>query len=157
MMRLQGNLDTLEYANRTIYVYMPPSYKMDDARRFPSVIVQDGSYLFVDSMNELEADFASGVTEEVIFIGIEPQERNREYTSWRAENLVNDGGFFDGEGDVYLKMVTEEIIPYVRARYRILEDAAHTGITGASFGGLISLYAALQEPRKDDVTAAYGA
>ncbi|WP_171630550.1 alpha/beta hydrolase [Paenibacillus plantarum] len=143
---MQGNLDTLEFANRTIYVYTPASYKLDVARRFPSVIVQDGSYLFVDSMTALEADFASGVTEEVIFIGIEPQERNREYTPWRAENLVNDGGFFEGEGDVYLKMVTEEIMPYVRTRYRILKDAAHTGITGASFGGLISLYAAFQKP-----------
>ncbi|NQX58361.1 alpha/beta hydrolase [Paenibacillus qinlingensis] len=146
MIRLQGTLDTLEFANRTIYIYTPPSYNKEESKHFPSVIVQDGNYLFLDSMNELEADFASGVTEEVIFIGIKPEERNREYTPWRADNLMNDGGFYDGEGDVYLKMVTEDIMPYVRARYRIIEDAAQTGITGASFGGLISLYAAFQKP-----------
>lgn len=143
---MQGTLDTLEFANRTIYVYTPPSYSKDESRCFPSIIVQDGNYLFVDSMAELEADFASGVTEEVIFIGIEPQDRNREYTPWRADNLMNDGGFYDGEADVYLKIVTEEIIPYVKAHYRIIGDAAQTGITGASFGGLISLYAAFQKP-----------
>ncbi|KRE93366.1 hypothetical protein ASG89_07705 [Paenibacillus sp. Soil766] len=143
---MQGALDTLAFANRTIYVYTPPSYSKEESSRFPSVIVQDGNYLFVDSMSALEADFASGVTEEVIFIGIEPLEHNREYTPWRADNLMNDGGFYDGEGDVYLNMVTEGIMPYVRARYRIIEYAAQTGITGASFGGLISLYAAFQKP-----------
>ncbi|OAS16429.1 alpha/beta hydrolase-fold protein [Paenibacillus oryzisoli] len=144
MMKLQGTLDKLEFANRTIYVYTPPSYSKDESRRFPSIIVQDGNYLFVDSMNELEADFASGVTEEVIFIGIEPEDRNREYTPWRADNLMNDGGFYEGEADVYLNMVTEEIIPYVRAHYRITEDAALYVCRRARRGG------------KNDHTAIYG-
>lgn len=144
-MQMKGNLDTLLFEDRTLYVYTPPSYERDASAMFPAIVVQDGNYLFIDSMKELEVDFASGVTQEVIFVGLEPIERNREYTPWQAEPLVNHGSF-PGEGDAYLKWVTEEVLPYVRGRYRIVEDAAQTGITGGSLGALISLYAAFQKP-----------
>jgi predicted alpha/beta superfamily hydrolase len=144
-MQMQGTIDTLQWEGRTIHVYTPPSYHKDPEARFPSVIVQDGTYLFADSMAELEADFASGATQEVIFIGIEPIERNHEYTPWAAAPLLNHGSF-NGEGDAYLKWVTENAIPFVRSRYRIVEEAAQTGITGGSLGALISLYAAFQKP-----------
>jgi predicted alpha/beta superfamily hydrolase len=96
-------------------------------------------------MTALEEDFAIGVTQEVIFIGIEPIERNHEYTPWKAPKL-QDNGFFNGEGDSYLKFVTEKVIPFVRERYRIIADPEQTGITGGSLGALISLYAAFQKP-----------
>jgi predicted alpha/beta superfamily hydrolase len=89
-------------------------------------------------MTVLEEDFAIGVTQIVIFIGIEPIERNHEYTPWKAPEL-QDNGFFNGEGDSYLKFVTEKVIPFVRERYRIIADPEQTGITGGSLGALISL------------------
>lgn len=142
---MRGKLTTYQFENRNIYIYTPPSYDDNDADLFPAVIVQDGSYLFVDSMEELEADFASGATQEVLFIGIEPSRRDCEYTPWEAEPL-QEGEVFAGEGDQYLDFVTERVLPYARERYRITEDASQIGITGGSLGALISLYAAFQEP-----------
>ncbi|CAG7641347.1 putative protein YbbA [Paenibacillus solanacearum] len=142
---MKGTIDTLSFENRTVHVYTPPSYSENTSAQYPSVIVQDGTYLFADSMTALEEDFASGVTQEVIFVGIEPIERNHEYTPWKAPELRSDG-FFNGEGDTYLAFVTEKVLPFVREKYRIISDPAQTGITGGSLGALISLYAAFQKP-----------
>lgn len=142
---MRGNLVTCQFENRNIHIYTPPTYSADASALYPAVIVQDGSYLFVDSMQELEADFARGATQEVIFVGIEPVERTREYTPWEAAPLMK-GESFDGEGDAYLSFVTEKVLPFVRGRYRITEDASQTGITGGSLGALISLYAAFRKP-----------
>ncbi|MEK5057107.1 alpha/beta hydrolase [Paenibacillus sp. FSL H7-0326] len=142
---MRGKLAKYQLGNRSIYVYTPPSYDENDTDLYPAVIVQDGSYLFVDSMEELEADFASGITQEVLFIGIQPHRRDCEYTPWKAEPL-QEGEVFGGEGDRYLDFVTEKVIPFVRERYRITEDTSQIGITGGSLGALISLYAAFQKP-----------
>jgi enterochelin esterase-like enzyme len=37
-------------------------------------------------------------------------------------------------------------MPYVSARYRVTEDAAHTGICGTSVGAFAALYVALNRP-----------
>ncbi|MBD2864640.1 alpha/beta hydrolase [Paenibacillus oceani] len=131
---MQGNHETWQFENRNIHVYTPPTYSDDASALFPAVFVQDGSYLFADSMEELEADFARGVTQEVIFVGIEPVERTCEYTPWEAAPLMK-GEHFGGEGDAYLSFVTEKVKPFVRERYRIADDASQTGITGGSLGG----------------------
>lgn len=142
---MRGNLETWQFENRNIHVYTPPTYSDDASALFPVVFVQDGSYLFADSMEELEADFARGATQEVIFVGIEPVERTREYTPWEAAPLMK-GEHFGGEGDAYLSFVTEKVKPFIRERYRIADDASQTGITGGSLGALISLYAAFRKP-----------
>ncbi|MCM3786425.1 alpha/beta hydrolase-fold protein [Neobacillus mesonae] len=142
---MRGNLMTWQFEDRNIHIYTPPAYAENDLTLFPVVFVQDGSYLFTGSMEELEVDFASGATQEVIFVGIEPLRRDCEYTPWEAEPLQK-GECFGGEGDTYLSFVTEKVMPFVRERYRITEDASQIGITGGSLGALISLYAAFQKP-----------
>ncbi|SFS56062.1 hypothetical protein [Paenibacillus sp. 453mf] len=95
----RGNLSTDKLENRSIHIYTPPTYHKDNSVAFPAVIVQDGDYLFTGSMEELEVDFASGTTQEVLFIGIEPNRRDCEYTPWEAELEV-----FGGEGETYLEL-----------------------------------------------------
>ncbi|KIV57362.1 hypothetical protein AM501_05435 [Aneurinibacillus migulanus] len=142
---MQGKVDTLSFQGRNIYVYTPPSYEREGEVSFPAIYVQDGNYLFMDSIETLEEDFVQGVTQEVIFVGIEPIERNREYTPWKAEPLVKQN-YLGGEGDEYLAFITEKVMPFVQSHYRIIRDYAQTGIGGGSFGALISLYAAFQKP-----------
>jgi len=140
-----GKLETLQFAGRAIHVYTPPSYHAANDGLFPVVYVQDGSYLFADSIDDLERDFTAGLTQEVIFVGIEPHNRYREYTPWFAPRLRPEESF-DGEGDSYLAFVTEQVSPFIKANYRVLNDASHTGITGGSLGALISLIAAYKKP-----------
>jgi predicted alpha/beta superfamily hydrolase len=142
---MRGTLVTRQLEDRNIHIYTPPRYAEGDSVYFPAVFVQDGSYLFAGAIEELEADFARGVTQEVIFVGIEPVERTREYTPWQAEPL-QPNEHLARQGDAYLTFVTERVMPFVRVQYRITEDASQTGIAGGSFGALISLYAAYRKP-----------
>lgn len=42
--------------------------------------------------------------------------------------------------------LTEELLPWIHAKYRVHKDAKHTTIAGFSLGGLAAFYAALQNP-----------
>jgi enterochelin esterase-like enzyme len=48
--------------------------------------------------------------------------------------------------DSYLLFITKELIPYIRVHYNASEKAKDCIIAGASMGGLISWYAALEYP-----------
>jgi predicted alpha/beta superfamily hydrolase len=52
----------------------------------------------------------------------------------------------EGLGPRYAAFLADTLKPLVDARYRTLPDREHTGLAGASMGGLISLYAALERP-----------
>ena len=45
-----------------------------------------------------------------------------------------------------MRFLTEELLPWVRGRYRVTDDPARTVVGGASFGGLAAAYAALERP-----------
>lgn len=49
-------------------------------------------------------------------------------------------------GDEYLSYLVEEVKPYVDRRFRPAQGPENTLVMGASMGGVISLYAALQRP-----------
>lgn len=49
-------------------------------------------------------------------------------------------------GKNYLSSLEFELIPYVSARYRVSNDALHTGIGGTSIGAFAALYSALNRP-----------
>ncbi len=61
-----------------------------------------------------------------------------EYTPTRDLRM---GG---GEGDLYGRLLVEELKPLIDGRYRTLPGPAHTGLGGSSLGGLISLDLGLQ-------------
>ncbi len=130
---------------REIAVYLPSSYAAGEAK-YPVVYVQDGSYLFESSIEELEWKIERGELRELIFIGIGPVNRTDEYTPWFAPALSDKFADFGGRGAEYLSFVTGELKPWIDARYRTSRRAEETGIAGASLGGLISLYAAYRYP-----------
>jgi len=61
-------------------------------------------------------------------------ERLAEYTWVGAEGL---GG---GRGPAYARFLIEEVLPFVRTRYRVHEGRHATAVMGSSLGGLVSLY-----------------
>lgn len=42
--------------------------------------------------------------------------------------------------------LTEELLPWIQARYHVYQEKNHTTIAGFSLGGLAAFYAALQNP-----------
>lgn len=126
--------------DRELTLYLPPSYHESD-RSYPVAYVQDQGDMFTDCLNYLNHLFAAGQLVEVILVGISSTNRNREYTPWPAEPLLEGNPPFGGEGRAYVDEVADVIKAYIDRQYRTLTAPEHTAIIGGSFGGLISMFA----------------
>lgn len=135
----------LSALDRELTLYLPPSYHHSE-RCYPVAYVQDGGDSFMDCLNYLEHLFNDGRLGELILVGIATENRNDEYTPWPAKSLLEGRPPFGGRGREYVDEVADRIKPYIDERYRTLPEAEHTGIIGASFGGLISMFAGYWRP-----------
>lgn len=135
-------------------MYLPPGYQEQPTTRFPVLLLQDGQNLFDGETSFIRGmDWHVGQTaDELILAGrVEPlvivgiyntgKTRVREYTPTRAPKL---GG---GSADRYGKFLVEELLPFLRATYRVTGEREQTGIGGSSLGGLLALYLGLKLPR----------
>jgi predicted alpha/beta superfamily hydrolase len=139
--------------DRDIEVYLPEAYISEPARRFPVFYLHDGQNLF-DGRTSYIADSTwqahttadrltrEGLIEPVILVGVNNTgvRRMAEYTPSRDAHLRG------GDGDLYGRLLVEELKPLVDSTFRTLPDPAHTGLGGSSLGGLISLYLGVTYP-----------
>ncbi len=137
--------------DRDISVYLPPGYEEEPHRDFPVLYLHDGQNLFDPRTSFVRgqtwrvaetADVVIGAreVEPLVIVGIanSGEQRLAEYTPVRDRKL---GG---GEADKYGRLITEELMPFIRSNYRTLEGPAHTGLGGSSLGGLATLYLGLK-------------
>ena len=137
--------------DRDVTVYLPPDYEENAGRSYPVLYMNDGQNLFDSETSfakeriwqlEKTADAAiqSGEVEPLLIVGIANAEERRvaEYTPTHDWKL---GG---GEADKYGRLLTEELLPFIAANYRIRPGAANTGLGGSSLGGLAALYLGLK-------------
>lgn len=147
MIILHQLFSTQLHVNRTIRVYLPPSYQKGQ-RTYPVIYMQDGQNLFDESTAFGRPWFTDKMVDKLpilkqsIIIGIDNGEQSRinEYAPFKK----NKGG---GQGDAYLDFVVETIKPFIDSNFRTKTSAEHTWIVGASMGGLISYYAGLKFPQ----------
>lgn len=138
---------------RDIEVYLPEAYINEPARHFPVFYLHDGQNLF-DGRTSYIPDHTwrahttadrltrEGLIEPVILVGINNTGLHRmaEYTPTR------DPGLRGGDGDLYGRLLVEELKPCIDRTFRTLPDAANTALGGSSLGGLISLYLGFTYP-----------
>lgn len=153
------SIPQLSERQRTIRVYLPPSYDRPGVR-FPVLYLQDGQQLFspgpfgdwrVDET--LDRLVTSGRLQGLIVVGIDNGPRRwDEYGPWTNEHMFDwvDSTWSrpaeGGEGDAYVDFVATTLKPAIDGRYHTLADRDHTGIGGSSMGGLIALHAGLTRP-----------
>jgi predicted alpha/beta superfamily hydrolase len=123
-------------------VFLPPGYYENTLKKYPVLYMHDGQNLFLkeeafvgntwrtdeilamlDKMNAIE---------EVIVVGIHPNERMREYTA---------PGYED-----YGRFLVEKLKPLIDAKYRTHAGPADTAVMGSSLGGVVSFYLGWQWP-----------
>lgn len=106
----------------------------------------------------LDAAIAAGEVPEAIVIGIDiritfnpnPTKFLNDLMASRVQELTPtpDDAFADtqgtGQGPQYLRMIAEELKPYVDGKLRTIPDREHTFMMGSSLGGLISVWAGLE-------------
>ncbi|MGR6763987.1 alpha/beta hydrolase [Paenibacillus sp. T2-29] len=140
---MKGHVDEISLDGYLVHVYTPP-VSVNHNELYPVLYVQDGSSLFLSGLDELERGFSTGELPRVMLVGIQPVNRLDDYTPWEAAALVEGRPAFGGGGDAYLTFVVTKLMPYVEAKYPVQTGLEHTGMIGASLGGLISIYAAFR-------------
>ncbi len=137
--------------SRQLRIYLPPSYKENQAKRYPVLYMHDGQNLFDaktaaygvewgidETVNDL---IASGIMDEVIVVGIDnTPERIAEYTP------CCDAKHGGGKLDAYRAFITDTLKPYIDKTLRTLPGRETTAIMGSSLGGIASLGIAQQRP-----------
>ena len=124
-------------------VFLPPGYHENTLKKYPVLYMHDGHNLFLkeeafvgntwrtdEVLNMLDK---MNAIEEVIVVGIYPNDRITEYTL---------PGYED-----YGRFLVEMLKPLIDAKYRTLTGPANTAAMGSSLGGVVSFYLGWQWPK----------
>lgn len=162
--RLSGQIVTLEplpaghALARPVWVWLPPGYDADAARRYPVLYLHDGQNMFdaraagsewgIDETAQQLV--AAGAIAPFIAVAVPSfsgggRDRVHEFTP-------TDGGRGGGGLPAYGAWLLDALKPEIDRRFRTRPEPAHTAVGGSSLGGLASLWLALQ--RSDRVGAA---
>jgi predicted alpha/beta superfamily hydrolase len=133
---------------KRVYIYLPEDYEKTD-EFYPVLYMHDGHNLFDDNTAYSQS---WGIMEQyeqhpdlpkLIIVGVEQ-------TSDRSDELIPypfkyfDGTVAGGKADAYLRFLVGQVKPYIDKRFRTLKSPKHTALMGSSFGGVNTLYAALE-------------
>ncbi|MGB7052346.1 MAG: alpha/beta hydrolase-fold protein [Acidimicrobiales bacterium] len=133
-------------SDRPLWVYVPPGYDDDPGRRFPSVYVLQGytgllnmwanrsAYRlpFPEAADEL---FANGDAPPCLVVFVDA------WTAYGGSQFVDSPG--TGRYHTYL---CDEVVSFVDARYRTLDDPSHRGVQGKSSGGFGAMISPMLRP-----------
>jgi predicted alpha/beta superfamily hydrolase len=136
---------------RTLRLYLPPSYETNPTRRYPVLYMQDAQNLFDDAtafagewgVDEALDELARVRGFEAIVVGIDNggADRTREFSPW------TNAKYGAAQGEQYMAFVVDTVKPWIDAHYRTQPGRASTAAIGSSMGGLITHYALLRYPQ----------
>lgn len=135
---------------RDAIVWLPPGYEKS-TRDYPVLYLMDGQNVFIKqpaTPGEWHADetatrlIESGEIEPIIIVAIPHSGFSRADEYLPAELI--DG--VQPSADEFVTWLETSVMPRVERAFRVKSGPANTAIGGASFGGIISLYAASQRP-----------
>ncbi len=130
---------------RPVYVYVPPGYEDEPDRRYPSVYVIQGLTGQLDMWRNRKFGQSSAL--EAVddwFAGSGPPAIVAFVDAWTS---IGGSQFLDSPATGrYHTYLCTEVVPFVDARYRTLDAAAHRGIAGKSSGGYGAMVAPMLRP-----------
>jgi len=139
---------------RRITVWLPPQYRSETQMKFPVAYFLDGQNVFDNQRAafgvEWEADETAGqmatspTARPVILVAIDnSKNRISEYT-FAADSI--SGRTTGGDGEQFLKFITDELKPRIDQEFRTLRSPDSTALIGSSLGGLFVLHALHKRP-----------
>jgi predicted alpha/beta superfamily hydrolase len=146
---------------RMLRVLVPANYfsPHNAHRSYPVLYLQDGQNLFDEAtsskgewhVDETVEHLVGGFKIPPMFVvGIDNagDTRSSEYLPYPDPLNEKDGAADEKnvQGKEYTRFLTTEVMPFIEKRYRIARGATNTGIGGSSYGGVITLYTALEHP-----------
>lgn len=134
---------------RRINVYLPPGYAETPTARVPVLYMPDGGlgedFLHVAGLVQIGA--ANGTMRSCLLVGIENTQRRRDLTPATESERDRKIAPVVGGAVAFRKFLREELMPLIRARYRVTEERA---IVGESLAGLFVIDTLLSEPELFD-------
>jgi S-formylglutathione hydrolase FrmB len=128
-----------------VFVYLPPSYKRETMRRYPTLYLLHGfgggpqawitGYEGMKLPAEVDSLIAKGIAAEMIIVL--PNGRNAYLGSFYTNSAVT------GNWEDY---VYRDVVNYVDGHYRTLAKASSRGIAGHSMGGYGAFVIAMKHP-----------
>lgn len=148
------------FANsRTIRVLLPPGYDAaaNAGRHYPVLYLLDGQNLFDDCLSDVSHHewgvdetvqrlIASHAIPAMIVVGIDNAGKDRAIEFLPYKDYAGNPSMPEPIGKRFPDFLTDEVMPLIKANYRVLEGHANTGIGGSSYGGVATLYALLAKP-----------
>ncbi len=125
-----------------LMIYIPP--KMDPSAAQPVFYLLDGNYYFGTACDAMGMDSLTGI---VVAIGY-PLDDREEIVRRRTFDLSlpnASGNKKYGGGDTFLRIIDQEIKPFVQARFKV--DLARQSLYGHSLGGLMVLRQMFRNPQ----------
>lgn len=123
--------------SKSIWIWLPPSYKNNPSKKYPVLYMHDGQNVFDPQTsgfgNEWSVDEVMDklITQKkireaiVVASSSSPDNRNGEYT-------------YDRDGHQYANFIINSLKPYIDKNYRTLSNKENTYLMGSSMGALIS-------------------
>ncbi len=144
---------------RTLRVLVPPRYNRNRNQKYPVLYLNDGQNLFqVRTAQTKNSEWGIDETykdllayreiEPIIIVGIDNAGRSgraNEYLPYYDKYLSPP--LLNPNGKKYPQFLTEEVMSFIEKNYRVKKGAEFTGLGGASYGALISLYTAIKKPK----------
>lgn len=134
-----------------LHIGLPDSYATHPDRKYPVVFVTDGYWDFVKIWAMGGSLVYDRVVPEFITVAIGYAGENLDYGSLRLWELspvalteFGSDAEMSGHAAEFLKTIETEIIPLVEREYRV--DSSFRVLSGASLGGLFTLYAMYTKP-----------
>jgi enterochelin esterase-like enzyme len=137
---LEGNLEG-NSPDRTVFVYLPPSYDTDTQRRYPLVINLHGytstgeaNVNFLEAPASIDRAIANGAAEMII--------------AFPDAMTVHGGAMYSSSQTVgdWEAFVAEDLVSHLDTHYRTLATRESRGLSGHSMGGYGTLRIGMKYP-----------
>jgi enterochelin esterase family protein len=133
-------------SRRSLYIYLPPGYDDDPARRYPALLMLSSHGNTAQSMLNWRAwdESIDQQVDRLITSGACPPHIMILPDTWtRLGGALHLNSLALGNyGDYLLR----EIVPFVDAHYHTMANGSHRGILGRSSGGYAAIYHAMTNP-----------
>ena len=138
-------------------VWLPPDYEnpANRSKTYPVLYLLDGQNLFDRCTSYIGIEWRvdetvtrlirEGKIPPVIVVGLDNagERRAEEYLPW--DDPFNPGAN-EPKGRLFPRYLRQDVMPYVKAHYRVAEGTDNTAIGGSSYGGIAALNIALNDP-----------
>jgi predicted alpha/beta superfamily hydrolase len=134
---------------RRINVYTPPGYDAAKSARYPVLYMPDGGTEedFPHVATDVDAAIRAGEMRPLIVVGIENTERRRDMTGPTEVDDDRKIAPHVGGSAAFRGFIRDELMPQVRRRYRVTNEAA---IIGESLAGLFIVETFFLQPKLFD-------